>query len=239
MLARLGEVRTGEAPGTVSGTLVLTAPALFGRLKVAPALESFLDAHPAVRARALLLDRMVDMTAEGVDVAIRLAHLHDTTLVAVGLGAVQQLVCGSRDYLARHGQPHSPADLSGHSCIGTGANADRELWTFRRRDGAARPRSLQVETRLSITSVAAGIDAALRGRGLMRVLSYQVAECLADGRLQRVLAAFEPEATPVTMIFRPNPRRWSPVRAFVDHAAPILRRDLARIAASIGSPPEA
>jgi DNA-binding transcriptional LysR family regulator len=230
VLSRLAEIRTDRAPDGVGGTLVLTAPELFGRLKVTPALESFLDGHPKVQARLLLLNRMVDMVAEGVDVAIRLAHLQDTSLVAVRLGEVRQVVCASPGYLAQHGRPQEPSDLSAHLCIGVSADGNRELWTFRRDAAGVRTRSVPVRTRLSITGVAAGLDAALRGKGLVRVLSYQVAGPLADGRLQRVLMPFEPEAIPVNMIFRPNPRRWSPVRGFVDHAVPLLRRDLAETA---------
>ena len=231
VLARLRELRTEQVPNVVGGTLVLTAPELFGRLKVAPVLESFLELNPQVEARAVLLNRMVDMTSEGVDVAIRLAHLQDTSLMSVRLGEVRQVVCASPDYLERRGQPQEPADLSGHLCIGMSANGNRELWTFRSPNGGTR--SVRVRAQMSITSAGAGLDAALRGKGLVRVLSYQVAEHLAINKLRRVLVPFEPEATPVNMIFRRNQRRWSPVRAFVDHAAPILRRDLVQSAAVI------
>ncbi|MFC7555298.1 LysR substrate-binding domain-containing protein [Pseudoroseomonas wenyumeiae] len=176
-----------QAPNAIGGTLVLTAPELFGRLKVMPVLESFLTAHPGVQARALLLNRVVDMVGEGVDVAIRLAHLQDSSLVAVKLGEVRQVVCASPTYLDRHGQPQEPAELSDHLCIGMNPDGNRELWTFRQNGGSARTRSAAVQTRLSTTSVAAALDVALRGQGLVRVLSYQVAEQLAVGRLRRVL----------------------------------------------------
>jgi DNA-binding transcriptional LysR family regulator len=123
--------------------------------------------------------------------------------------------------------------LSDHLCIGLNPDGNRELWTFRQKAGSARTRSVQVQTQLSITSAGAALDAALRGKGLVRVLSYQVAEHLAGDHLRRVLTPFEPEAVPVNMIFRPNPRRWSPVRGFVDHAVPILRRELTRTAAIV------
>ncbi|MCB8878878.1 LysR family transcriptional regulator [Acidisoma cellulosilytica] len=233
VLARLAELRAEQATNVISGTLVLTAPELFGRLKVAPVIETFLDLHPKVQARALLLNRVVDMLGEGVDVAIRFAHLQESSLVAVKLGEVRQLICASPDYLSRHDQLQDPADLSAQACIGMSTDGNRELWTLRRAAGDTRVRSVQVQTRLSITSVAAGLDAALRGRGLVRCMSYQVAEELATGRLQRVLTRFEPEAIPVNIVFRANPRRWSAARGFIDHAVPILRRELAQVAAVV------
>ena len=233
VLARLAELRVEQAKNVIGGTLVLTAPELFGRLKVAPVLETFLARHPDVQVRALLLNRMVDMTREGVDVAIRLAHLQDSSLVAVKLGEVRQVICASPDYLARHGDPQEPADLAGHVCVGMSADGNRELWTLRREASGTRVRSVQVMTRLSINSVGAGLDAALRGQGLMRAMCYQVVEWLATGQLRRVLVSFEPDGIPVNMIFRPNSRRWSPVRGFVDHAVPTLRQELARIASMV------
>lgn len=233
VLGRLAELRPGARGQAIAGMLVLTAPELFGRLKVQPVLESFLDAHPEVTARALLLNRVVDMVGEGVDVAIRFAHLEDSSLVAVRLGEVRQVVCAAPAYLARKGGPATPTDLAGHDCIGMRGEANRELWPFRRAAGAAGVRATPVATRLSNTSVAAGLEAVLRGRGCIRVLSYQVAEDLAAGRLTRLLQAFEPEAIPVHMVFRSHPRAGSPVRAFVDHAVPLLRAALAQVEATM------
>lgn len=229
-LARLAEVRRDATPGAIAGPLVLTAPELFGRLAVAPVLEEFLAAHPAVSARLLLLNRMVDLLGEGIDIAIRLAPLADSQLVSVRLGAVQPVLCAAPGYLERHGAPQSPAELAEHRCIGLNPDGHRELWTFRQRPGSAAVRSLPVQTRLSVTSVAVALEAAARGGGLVRALSYQVAAPLAEGRLRRVLVPWMPEAVPVAMLFRPHPRPWSPVRGFLDHAVPRLRGELGRIA---------
>ena len=235
VLARLDEVRPERSADVVAGTLVLTAPELFGRLKVVPLLESFLAEHPRVQVRALLLNRVVDMLGEGVDIAIRLAHLEERSLVAIKVGEVRQVVCASPDYLESRGTPRKPADLSDHLCIGLNADGNKELWTFR--NDASRARSVQVRTALSITSAGAGIDAALRSRGVVRALSYQVAEQLGAGRLQRVLSDFEPPAIPVSMVFRAISQRQTLMRSFVDHAAPALRRELAHIATiASGSP---
>lgn len=233
VLTRLAEIRLDASHQSIAGTLVLTAPELFGRLNVMPVLETFVALNPKVQARALLVNRVVDMLGEGVDVAIRLAHLAETSLVAVKLGTVRQVVCASPDYLSRHGPPLDPSGLADHACIGMNGDGNRELWSFRREAGSAQMRAVSVQTRLSVTSVGAGLDIACRGGGLIRCLSYQVAKQLASGRLQRVLMPFEPEPVPVQIVFRANPRRWSPVRGFVDHAVPILRRDLAEVTAMI------
>ena len=144
------------------------------------------------------------------------------------------MLCAAPDYLARHGAPDDPGELARHRCIGMSAEGNRELWTRRRGPSGGRAQAVPVATRLSINSTEAGIDAAMRGCGVIRAMSYQVAEHLATGRLRRVLIPFEPERIPVNMVFRPHPRRWSSVRNFVDHAVPVLRARLTRVASRIG-----
>jgi DNA-binding transcriptional LysR family regulator len=127
----------GQAAGE-QDTLVLTAPELFGRLKVMPVVESFLDRHRGVSARVILLNEMVDLVREGVDVAVRLAPLPDSGLAAVKLGEVRRLACASPAYLARAGRPKVPADLADHDCIGLNESGDRELWPFMHRSAVGR-----------------------------------------------------------------------------------------------------
>jgi DNA-binding transcriptional LysR family regulator len=167
VLAELGQAETEKGEQhAVSGSLVLTAPELFGRLKVMPAVESFLERHRGISARILLLNRIVDLVREGVDVAVRLAPLPDSGLAAVKLGEVRRLACASPAYLAQAGRPKVPADLAGHECIGLNESGDRELWPFMQRDGArVRARSIQVRTRIALNSAAAALDAAVRGKG--------------------------------------------------------------------------
>jgi DNA-binding transcriptional LysR family regulator len=231
VLAELGQAETEKGEQhAVGGSLVLTAPELFGRLKVMPVVESFLERHPGVSARILLLNRIVDLVREGVDVAVRLAPLPDSGLAAVKLGEVRRLACASPAYLAQAGRPKVPADLAGHECIGLNESGDRELWPFMQRDGArVRARSMQVRTRIALNSAAAALDAAVRGKGIFRPQSYQVASHLADGRLVRLLVEYEPMPAPVHIVFHPQPRPGGAIRAFVDYASPILRDELARL----------
>ena len=234
VLAQLGEIEMCRSAGPLRGGIVLTAPELFGRLKVMPVLEPFLRQHPLIAARVVLVNRLVDLVGEGVDLAIRLAPLPDSTLTAIKLGEVRAIVCASPDYLARAGSPANPQDLNRHYCIGLNADGDGELWPFRSNDDkSARVRSVRVPTRLSLNNAGAAIDAALRGHGLIRARAYQVAEDVAAGRLVPILAPFEPPPEPAHLVFHPDRGKRGPVRAFVDHAVPALRTELRRVASKL------
>jgi len=237
VLAEL-DAADAQAGATIDGLIRVTAPELFGRLHVMPMVESFLAAHPAARARALLLNRVVDLVDEGVDVAVRLAPLPDSGIVATRLGEVRKLVCASPSYVQSAGVPALPQDLKTHACIGDQDGDAGALWRFV--DPAARRArhfSVAIKPRLSLNSAGAAIDAAVRGHGVCSVLSYQVAEHLAAGRLVTLLNSFEPEPTPVSLVFHPVPRRNVTLRAFIDHATPRLRDDLLAVAQRIGRPP--
>jgi DNA-binding transcriptional LysR family regulator len=234
VLAQLVELGPPGSAGQLKGSIVITAPELFGRLKLMPILEPFLREQPTVSARVLLVNRLVDLIGEGVDVAIRLAPLPDSTMTAIRFGEVRVLVCAAPDYLARAGAPSDPQELGGHECIGLNAAGDGELWQFGSHDKRARVRSVRVPTRLSLNNAGAAIDAAVRGHGLIRARAYQVAEDLAAGRLIQALAAFEPPPVPAHLVFHADRGRRGPVRAFVDHAVPALRMELKRITAMLG-----
>lgn len=228
VLARLGALVPDAAGAALQGEIVITAPELFGRLKVMPLLETFLRDNPHVAARMLMLNRIVNLVGEGVDIAVRIAPLPDSTLSAVKLGQVRTLLCAAPDYLARAGIPAAPNALDRHACIGLNGEADSELWPFGMpgEGGGVRVRSVRVPTRLNVDNMAAAIEAALRGNGLVRAQSYQVAGHIADGRLVRLLADFERPPIPVHLVFPADRARKGAVRAFIDHAAPILKRAL-------------
>jgi len=237
VLTKLHEIEPGSSAGPLHGSIVLTAPELFGRLKVMPLVETFLRHHPQVAARVLMVNRVVDLTGEGVDLAVRLAPLRDSTLTAIKVGEVRTLLCASPDYLARVGSPATSHDLDQHDCIGLNAEGDGELWPFGMAPGqATRVRSLKVRTRLSVNNAAAAIDAALRGHGIIRARSYQVAEHLAAGRLIRLLPGVEPPPTPVHLVFHPDRAKRGSLRAFIEHAGPTLKHELREIAAKVPSP---
>lgn len=223
------EAEAGGAFTSPQGQLGITAPVLFGRMHVAPLLLDFLDRHPGVTARAFFADRIVNLHDEGFDVAVRIAHLPDSGLTAVRVGAVRRVVVGSPAYLAEHGTPQTPVDLPAHAAIGFQLTAEGpgEAWSFYPpgRKGRA-DRELHLP-RLPLVSNAGeiGIAAALRGRGLARALWYQVADEVQAGRLRVVLQEYEPEPIPVQVVTVAGRKAPAKVRAFVDFAIERLRRE--------------
>lgn len=224
-LARL-EARSKDV--AISGGVVVTAPELFGRLNVMPVVESFLAAHPQTQIRTLLLNRMVDLVGEGVDVAVRLADLPDSSMTAIKVGEVRRLTCASPTYLADHSPPNHPSDLLDHWCIGLNDVGAQELWRYYEIAPSRRVRSVRVTCRLASNSAAAAIDVSEHGMGVVRALSYQVERQIAEGSLIPVLQDYEPEPIPVHLVFQPRAGSGGAVRAFIDHAVPMLRRALGR-----------
>jgi DNA-binding transcriptional LysR family regulator len=224
MLAELAQLGARSQDAVVSGSVVITAPELFGRLNVMPVVESFLAAYPQTEVRSLLLNRMVDLVGEGVDVAVRLATLPDSSLTAVKIGEVRRLTCAAPHYLDERARPEQPSDLMNHLCIGLNEAGAQELWPYREHPPGRRVRSVRVACRLTTNNAGAAIDAAVRGLGIVRPLSYQVEKHIAQGTLVPLLDAYEPEPVPVSLVFRPQGGGNSgAVRAFIDHAVPRLR----------------
>jgi len=234
VLLKLDEVAPEKFSSALRGGIVMTAPELFGRLKVMPAVETFLQAHPQASVRALLGNRLVNLIGEGVDLAIRLAPLPDSTLAAIKIGQVRILFCASPAYLTERGLPTMLNDLDQHDCIGLNADSDAELWPFSVvGERKSRVRSVRVHTRLSVNHQSAVIGAALRGQGIICARSYQVADHIAAGRLVLILADFEPPAVPAHIVFPGDRAKRGVVRAFIDHIAADLKKELLRIERSI------
>ncbi|MBY8829846.1 LysR family transcriptional regulator [Hephaestia mangrovi] len=237
VLARLEEAGPPHPEAPIKGSIVVTAPELFGRLEVMPMMEDFLGLYPDVSARVLLVNCVVDLIGEGVDLAVRVAPLRDSTLTVIKVGEMRTLVCASPEYLDRKGVPASPQDLAHHDCIGLNTGGDAELWPFKAAiDNGARIRSVRVHTRLTVNNAGASIDAARRGQGIIRPRAYQVADDIAAGRLVRLMPMFEPSALPVNIVFHPDRGRARVVRSFIDHAVPAMKRELLRIDAIIPAP---
>ena len=195
------------------GNLRVFLPLLFSRHVMAPLLAGYMDRYPQVRLIAHYHDYYPNLHEEGLDVAVLVGELPNSSLIARQVGQVRTILCASPDYLAARGEPRHPAELRQHHLI---ANADPVQWHF--------PHYLlKARARISCASVQGAISAAVQGAGVMRCLSYPLHEHLLSGQLRRILLAFELPPQPVHVVYRE--RRHAPmrVRSFVDYCITALR----------------
>lgn len=224
--------QVGEAERTAAGEysapqgeLTLTAPVVFGRLHVLPVVSDFLKTYPEIDIRLVLSDRVVHLLDDHIDAALRIGQLPDSSLVAIRLGTVRRVTCASADYLARRGVPKTPADLAAHDCVTFEGLTPPLAWTF----GTGQSEiSVPIKSRLTVNTAEAAIDAAAAGVGITRVLSYQAAGAVEDGRLEILLQEFEPAPSPVSLVHAGQGLLPLKLRVFLDFAAPRLRERLAR-----------
>ena len=203
------------------GMLTITAPVMFGRLYVAPILLDFLDQYPDVTGRLLLLDRVTNLLDEGIDVALRIGHLSDSSMAAVRVGSVRSVICASPDYLKRHDVPQHPSELTDRRLIVATSSLGNQEWRFGKDDKLA----VRINPALFCNSNAAVVQAVEQGWGVSRLLSYQVGPSVTAGRIRLVLESFEREPLPVHLVHLEGRRASAKVRAFVDFAASRLRKD--------------
>lgn len=221
ILADLEEAEASAAGdhGAPRGDLSITASQMFGSLYIAPLVQDFLMRHPGVNARLLLLDRVTNLIDEGFDIAVRIAHLQDSSLRAIRVGAVRRVIVAAPSYLARHGRPQTPEDLLRHDAIAFSSSAAADQWSFRNGERVAPP------ARFTVNSSDVAIRAAIAGRGVTRVLSYMVAPALAKGELQILLPDHELPPIPVQLVHAEGRRTNAKVRAFIDFAVERLRTE--------------
>ncbi len=198
------------------GRLHVSAPTLLGRLRLAPLLPVFLARHPLVSVDLTLADRNVRLAEEGIDVALRVGPLDDSSLMARKLGDIQLVVCASPDYLERRGEPRTPDDLSEHDCLVFSEVPGAGQWRFQTEAGR---KTVQVPARICANNLDAVVAAALGGAGLVRAPSWQIAGHVASGRLRIVLEQYQRPSTPLHALFLHTRLRSPKVRAFVDFLA--------------------
>ncbi len=212
------------------GTLTLTAPVAGGEDILRPILDAFMDAVPTVRVRLFLMDRPTNLIEEGIDVALRFAHLQDSTLVAIKVGEVRRIVAAAPRYLASHPRIDEPADLAQHQIVAM-THFGLDSWSFPPLEHSAIPRTVQFAPRLVVNSVRGAVASAVEGHGVTRLFSYHIAEHLEDGSLRVILEKDEHAPLPVHLV-TPHGRLSVPkVRAFVDFTIPRLKAHFARISA--------
>lgn len=199
----------------LTGLLRITSPVQFGRKHVAPVVMAFLDRYPQMQIEMVLNDRNLDLIDEGLDVAVRIGHLQDSSRVARRLGQVSRVTVASPDYLARRGEPQEPAQLAEHDTIVGTQRASLREWRFGPQENGERVR---LTPRLLLNDVETQLLAVRAGKGIARLLSYQVADDLAAGTLVRLLSAFEPLPMPVQLVAQNMQRMPLKVRTFWDYA---------------------
>jgi len=216
------EDSAGGSNAAPVGHLTITASLLFGELFVMPLVVGYLEQYPGVSINALMLDRVTHMVEEGIDVAVRIGHLLDSTQHGVKVGEVRRVVCASPAYLTAHGRPQHPDDLSQHRVIVSAASALVRRWEF---SDVGKPVDIELKSRLTVSANQAAITAASMGWGVTRVLSYQVASRVASGELEIVLEDYEQPPLPVHVCYQADRKVSAKVRTFVDYCVERMMQD--------------
>ncbi len=214
------EAAASGSYATPKGVLSVTAPVLFGQKHIAPILTEYLEQNPSVEVRAIFYDRVGNILDEGLDVAIRIGHLKDSSLYATKVGNTQRIVCGSPDYFDKHGVPEYPEDLANHEIILASNVEPSTTWRFESPNGKI---SVKVSPRLYCNQNGAAIEAAKQGFGITRLMSYQVGDEFQKGSLKRILQDFEAEALPVNIIHLEGRQANAKIRSFIDLAVARLK----------------
>lgn len=204
-------------PTALSGRIRLSAPLFFGRRYFAALVNDFLDLHPEITAELSLEDRLVDLIDERVDLALRIGHLNDSSFISRMVGEVSRIVVASPDYLTKNSSPRKPADLARHQAILFINHANGPGWKFIEKDKSEVV--IKMNGRFQVDRAEIAIQLARQGKGLARILSYQVASELQSGALVIVLKRYQTPPLPVQLVY-PSARLLAPrVRAFIDFAS--------------------
>ncbi len=196
-----------------SGRLVVSAPLGFGRLHVSPVMSAYLKRYPEVSGELRLEDRMVNLVEDGIDLAVRIGHLADSTLVGRHVGDMRRIMVASPAYLKARGEPKTPEAIATHDAIQFGGSAGAADWRFL---DAGKEVRVSYEPRFSSNSSDAAIQYAADGGGLTRVMAYQAAEALTAGKLKIVLQKFELPAVPIHIVYPTSRLLSAKVRSFID-----------------------
>jgi DNA-binding transcriptional LysR family regulator len=208
------EAYVSQLNAKASGTLKVTAPTAFARLHIAPHLASFMRQHPSLTIELQLTDAIVDIVGEGMDLAVRVAELDDSSLVARKLAPCRHVICGAPQYFDQHGRPKSLSELAKHNCLTTGHN---QVW---RLEGPEGPSAIKVSSNLRSNSSDVVHEAVLSGMGLAMRSTWEISDDLKSGRLEIVLPDYR--ETSGVAVFAVYPcRQYVPAKLkfFVDFLA--------------------
>jgi DNA-binding transcriptional LysR family regulator len=196
-----------------SGRLVISAPVGFGRLHVSPVMTAYLKRYSEVSGELRLEDRIINLVEDGIDLAVRIGHLADSSLVARQVGEMRRIMVASPAYLKAHGEPNTPGALVSHQTIQFGATSGSAEWRFVE---SGREIRVNYAPRLLTNSADAAIQYAEAGGGLTRVLAYQTADAIKRGGLKIVLQKFEQPPLPIHIVYPTSRLLSAKVRAFID-----------------------
>jgi DNA-binding transcriptional LysR family regulator len=215
----VGEIETLEnqiagQSSTPSGVLRVTTSLAFSTHQLAPVLSEFLARYPLVQFELLPTDRVIDMVEEGIDIAIRIGRLADTSFMARKIGEDKRLICAAPSYLARHGRPQRPEDLRRHNCLVSRDRTQLNRWPFKV-DGQVV--EIEVSGRVAVTEGETQMQLALQGVGIVRVTRLTLAHAIRDGSLVPLLGEFSAEESVGIHAVYPHRRHLAPkVPAFVN-----------------------
>ncbi|RWR13256.1 LysR family transcriptional regulator [Paenirhodobacter populi] len=207
------------------GKLRIDVPGRIGRLILAPALPEFLDRYPGVEIDLGVTDRAIDLIGEGVDCALRVGPLPDSGLIARGIGDLPLINVASPAYLARHGTPESPADLSGHLAVNYASPTTGrvEPWEW---VGNGTAQTMEMRGRVTVNSAEASIACCLAGLGLLQIPAYDVRRHLVAGELVEVLPRHRAAPLPMTLLYPHRQHLSRRLRVFADWLEDLLKREV-------------
>lgn len=208
------------------GHLTVTAPVMFGQLHVIPGVVKYLNQFPKTQVNTVFLDRVVNLLEEGIDVGVRIGELPDSSMRAKKVGYVRTILVASPEYLERNGIPNHPQELYSHDIIASNSSSLVSNWQFKSNDKSKQlSQAVRLNARLNVNSNLSAIEAAIKGFGITRILSYQASKHLQSGQLKILLENFEPEPLPINIVHREGRLATTKVRAFIDLMAEQLRSD--------------
>lgn len=215
------EQNIGHLQTQPKGHLRVNTVVAFGRLHLMPLLGAFLEQYPEISVEILLNDRVVDLVEEGVDVALRMGDLGDSSLIAKKLAASPMVVAATPEYLEKNGVPNHPNDLKEHNCIiYTGVENTRQLNFLENNE----PIFIRVDGNIHSNNTEAIREALLAGYGITMVPRWLVGDALIKGELVEVLTDFQSDPLNLYAVYPPGRHLPLKARTFIDFVAENLGR---------------
>jgi DNA-binding transcriptional LysR family regulator len=216
--AEFGDALAEEALRAPRGRLRVATSIAFGSYSLAPALVRFMKRYPEVTVELMLSDRMIDLVEDGVDAALRVGTLTDSTMMSRSLSAHRPVVCAAPAYLAERGTPMHPKDLVHHDCLSYPDWAEGQRWNFFGPDGEVQ---VDVKSRFIINNAFGIRYAALAGAGIVMLRDEWLASDITAGRLQVVLANYKTQSRARHIVWLKNRKMTPKLRAFIDFVAEV------------------